>query len=96
MSTAHKGCLAGTCPKHCGAFGCDTATPGAGLWYRKRITVNTDPQRRCYDGCNFSEAEVWTAWSFFMPCRSRERAEEEAQSWRQLCPKNEYEVRGAP
>lgn len=32
------------------------------IWTRRQITVNTDPQRRCYNGCNFSEDLVWTKW----------------------------------
>lgn len=30
---------------------------------RKRIEINTDPQRRCYNGCHFSSALVWTEWA---------------------------------
>lgn len=29
---------------------------------RRQIEVNTDPQRRCYDGCHFSSELVWTEW----------------------------------
>lgn len=32
------------------------------LYQRKLIEINTDPQRRCYDGCHFSSEIVWTAW----------------------------------
>ena len=30
--------------------------------HRKRILVNTDPQRRCYNGCHFSSELIWTEW----------------------------------
>jgi len=30
--------------------------------YRKRTLVNTDPQRRCYNGCYFSAELRWTPW----------------------------------
>jgi hypothetical protein len=32
------------------------------IMYRKRVLVNTDPQRRCYDGCHFSSELRWTEW----------------------------------
>lgn len=31
--------------------------------HRRLIEVNTDPQRRCYNGCHFSSALVWTPWA---------------------------------
>lgn len=38
----------------------------------RRVTVNTDPQRRCYDGCNFSEEVNWTPWADVCPYTNRE------------------------
>jgi hypothetical protein len=64
------------------------------LWYRKRVVVNTDPQRRCYDGCHFSPREEWTDWepvSFYYA--SRENAESSAATFRQINPDRQYEVR---
>lgn len=29
---------------------------------RRRIEVNTDPQRRSHDGCHFSSELRWTNW----------------------------------
>jgi hypothetical protein len=29
---------------------------------RQQIEVNTDPQRRCYNGCHYSSEFVWTSW----------------------------------
>jgi hypothetical protein len=29
---------------------------------RTRVLVNTDPQRRCYNGCHFSSELRWTPW----------------------------------
>lgn len=63
------------------------------LWFRKRITVNTDPQRRCYDGCNFSEREVWTEWGLIGPYATREDAESSAGTFKEINPTREYEVR---
>ena len=30
---------------------------------RSLIEVNTDPQKRCYNGCHKSSEMVWTNWS---------------------------------
>jgi hypothetical protein len=59
---------------------------------RHRTVINTDPQRRCYDGCNFSEEVVWTGWADLCPFRLKEDAEESAASWRKINPKHEYRV----
>lgn len=39
--------------------------------------VNTDPQRRCYNGVNFSEKKIRGEWEPFLkePCATKERAE---------------------
>jgi len=29
---------------------------------RTRVLVNTDPEGRCYNGCNFSEEHRWSGW----------------------------------
>lgn len=29
---------------------------------RNRQLVNTDPQRRCYNGCHYSSKLVWQPW----------------------------------
>ena len=49
---------------------------------REAHMVNTDPQRRCYDGCNFSEEKRWTAWSTLSRLPTLAEAEESAASWR--------------
>jgi hypothetical protein len=56
---------------------------------RKRILVNTDPQRRCYNGCHFSSELVWTAWTALSTSISRERAESQLKFWKEL---NDYAV----
>ena len=62
------------------------------VWVRKRITVNTDPQRRCYDGAHFSSEEVWTGWAQVCPFDKAEDAEASAASYRALNPAREYVV----
>lgn len=58
---------------------------------RKRILVNTDPQRRCYDGCNFSEEWQWTAWSSFGRY-SKEDAESSITTFQSINPNSEYKL----
>lgn len=60
--------------------------------FRKKVVINTDPQRRCYDGVNFSEETVWTEWAELCPFRRKEDAEESAASWRKINPSREYRV----
>jgi len=56
---------------------------------RKRILVNTDPQRRCYNGCNFSEEWQWTCWEVLNSGVSAETLESKLKFWREL---NDYTV----
>lgn len=35
------------------------------VWSRTVTVVNTDPLRRCYNGCNFSEETVYGEWKLF-------------------------------
>ncbi len=62
------------------------------VFCRKKITINTDPQRRCYDGCNFSEKAVWSEWKHIVDLRSREEAEGWVRSSRLINPKRQYKV----
>lgn len=56
---------------------------------RKRIVVNTDQQRRCYSGCNFSEELQWTSWDWIEKEVSEEKLEERMKFWVGL---NDYAV----
>lgn len=55
---------------------------------RRRIEVNTDPQRRCYNGCHFGSELRWTAWEVFDRV-APEKAETRLKFWREL---NDYAV----
>lgn len=55
---------------------------------RRRIEVNTDPQRRCYNGCHFSSELRWTAWEV-LDRVAPEKAEARLKFWREL---NDYAV----
>ena len=51
---------------------------------RKRVLVNTDPQRRCYNGCHFSSELLWTEWEQLELDVSEEYAESRLKFWREL------------
>jgi hypothetical protein len=74
-----------------------------GIYRRKKVTINTDPQRRCYNGCHASSEEVWTEWELFEEVQE-ENTERRLAFWRGLnayavsqrgeSARTEYEVRG--
>jgi hypothetical protein len=55
---------------------------------RKLIEVNTDPQRRCYNGCHFSSEWQWTTWED-LETTTPEKSESRLTFWREL---NAYAV----
>lgn len=57
---------------------------------RSRVLVNTDPQRRCYDGAHFSSELVWTNWTLLDSDVREDKAESKLKFWRDL---NDYAVR---
>jgi hypothetical protein len=57
--------------------------------HRKHIEVNTDPQRRCYDGCHASSALIWTAWGPLESMVLSDKLERRLTFWREL---NDYAV----
>jgi len=59
---------------------------------RKRIVVNTDPERRCYDGCNASEEEVWTDWGDVCPHTELAVAEHSCRVFKEINPGREYRI----
>jgi hypothetical protein len=56
---------------------------------RSRILVNTDPQRRCYDGCHYSSELQWTEWVDFESGVSDNDTASRLDFWRGL---NDYAV----
>ena len=62
------------------------------VMFRKKITINTDPQRRCYNGCNFSEKTIWSEWGHIVNLPTREAAEESAKTYKLINPDREYKV----
>lgn len=58
------------------------------LYTRARVLVNTDPQRRCYNGCHFSSELQWTAWAV-LDSFPADQAAAKLQFWQEL---NNYAV----
>ena len=58
---------------------------------RSRKLINTDPQRRCYNGCHAKSELVWTEWEVLEHCSTVEEAEERIKFWESL---NEIAVEG--
>ena len=56
---------------------------------RQRVVVNTDPQRRCYNGCNKSEELQWTPWEVLEYNVSKDSLEQRLTFWVEL---NDYAV----
>lgn len=72
------------------------------IYHRGKTTINTDPQRRCYNGCHFSSEEIWTKWSL-LEFVNESRAAARLEFWQDLnayavsqrgkSAKAEYEIR---
>jgi hypothetical protein len=56
---------------------------------RSQVVVNTDPQRRCYNGCHFSSELQWTAWEDLNLHMAEDTVENKLTFWREL---NDYAV----
>lgn len=63
------------------------------LEVRERIQVNTDPQRRCYNGCNAKSEVVWTNWSYLYSVENREEGEASIANFKRINPGREYRLR---
>lgn len=62
------------------------------LFFRKQIEVNTDPQRRCYNGCHASSEIRWTNWAEICTYSSKNIAEDSAKTFKEINKKQEYLV----
>ena len=63
----------------------------AEIWMRSKMVVNTDLQRRCYNGCNFSERIDYGEWRLFQTWDTLEFAERVAKGLR--CDRYDIEVK---
>lgn len=50
---------------------------------REQLEYNTDPLRRCYNGCHFSSEWRWTEWRTLYELPASE-AEQSLANWRYL------------
>lgn len=51
---------------------------------REMHEYNTDPERRCYNGCHFKSEWVWSDWATLYTVSSEEEAQESVERWRYL------------
>jgi hypothetical protein len=56
---------------------------------RVTIVLNTDPQKRCYNGCFARTELVWSAWEVLNINVPPEEVEDKLKFWREL---NDYAV----
>lgn len=56
---------------------------------RNQMLINTDPQRRCYNGCHFKSELVWTSWENLDFQPTKEKADQRLKFWTGL---NDYAV----
>ena len=56
---------------------------------RALFLVNTDPQKRCYNGCHYSSELRWTAWQVLNVELPEASVERKLKFWREL---NDYAV----
>ena len=62
------------------------------LMARKQIEVNTDPQRRCYDGCYYSSEMQWTEWAVVSHPATKEDGEDTMATFQRINPTHEYRL----
>ena len=55
---------------------------------RRKLLVNTDPQRRCYNGCHFSCETQWSDWEY-LERWPEEKIKDRLKFWTDL---NDYAV----
>jgi len=56
---------------------------------RARRLINTDPQRRCYNGCHFKSELIWTNWEVIELAVPESKLAQRMDFWRDL---NAYAV----
>lgn len=66
------------------------------LQVRYKEEINTDPRRRCYNGCHAASREVWTEWRDLLSSSSVASLEEtKGIFWaanEKCLPKREYRI----
>jgi hypothetical protein len=59
------------------------------IYIRRTIEANTDPQRRCYNGCHAKSELRWTNWESLTSNVRAEDVTRQLEFWREL---NDYAV----
>jgi len=65
------------------------------LLSRSYIEVNTDPQRRCYNGVLAQSEMRWTPWKTVCTYASKADAQESLNTFKQINPDREYKIEGS-
>lgn len=63
---------------------------------RELIEINTDPQRRCYNGCHAKSEKVWTDWAELGYPATKEEGEESIRDWQSYPTPRTHEYRLVP
>lgn len=58
------------------------------IWMRTKLVINTDPQRRCYNGCHAKSEICWSSWNV-LEYTTEVRSEQRLKFWREL---NDYAI----
>lgn len=66
------------------------------IQFRDLVTVNTDPQRRCYDGCHFSSEQVWTDWRNLYTLRNLADAEDSVKTYKRINQNSDFRLQPVP
>lgn len=57
--------------------------------FRVRRLVNTDPRRRCYNGCHYNSEWQWADWDTLEHQISEDTGTDRIKFWREL---NDYAI----
>lgn len=60
------------------------------LWVRRKVEINTDPQRRCYNGCHAKSESWWTAWEDLFEVSDLEDGKRTMANFQAINPNREY------
>lgn len=63
------------------------------LEVRVQREVNTDPQRRCYNGCHAKSELVWSEWEFLYFVANKQEGEASITTYTRINPGREYRLK---
>lgn len=62
------------------------------LYVRRQILINTDPQRRCYNGCFAKSELIWTDWVDLFDSNDLEDLKLTMKTFQSINPTHEYKI----